>query len=49
MHVDHIIPKDKGGLATLDNGQTLCSICNFRKKITIKQKVGKKCLLDYGK
>lgn len=32
LHVDHILPKDKGGKATIENGQTLCSICNFRKK-----------------
>jgi predicted restriction endonuclease len=32
IHVDHIIPKDGGGRATLANGQTLCSEHNFRKK-----------------
>lgn len=32
LHVDHIIPKDLGGKATLDNGQTLCSACNILKK-----------------
>ena len=32
LHVDHRVPKDKGGRATIENGQTLCSICNFRKK-----------------
>jgi hypothetical protein len=32
LHVDHIKPKDKGGKATLDNGQTLCSECNILKK-----------------
>jgi len=24
IHVDHIKPKDKGGKATIENGQTLC-------------------------
>jgi len=32
LHVDHIKPKDKGGKATIDNGQTLCSECNILKK-----------------
>ncbi|MBI2508042.1 HNH endonuclease [Candidatus Woesearchaeota archaeon] len=32
LHIDHIKPKDKGGKATLDNGQTLCSECNILKK-----------------
>ena len=32
LHVDHILPKDKGGQATLENGQTLCAKHNFRKK-----------------
>lgn len=32
LHVDHCIPKDKGGRATLENGQTLCAPHNFKKK-----------------
>ena len=32
LQVDHILPKDKGGKATLENGQTLCAKHNFRKK-----------------
>jgi hypothetical protein len=32
IHADHILPKDKGGRASLDNGQTLCAAHNFRKK-----------------
>lgn len=32
VHVDHILPKDKGGEATIENGQVLCSVHNFRKK-----------------
>jgi len=32
LHIDHIKPKDKGGKATIENGQTLCSECNILKK-----------------
>ena len=32
LHVDHIKPKDRGGKNTLENGQTLCGSCNYRKK-----------------
>ena len=32
LHVDHIKPKDLGGKATIENGQTLCSQHNFLKK-----------------
>lgn len=32
IHADHIKPKDRGGKATIENGQTLCSIHNIRKK-----------------
>lgn len=32
IQADHVLPKDKGGKATLQNGQTLCSSHNFLKK-----------------
>ena len=31
LHVDHIIPWDKGGETVLSNLQTLCSVCNIGK------------------
>lgn len=32
LHVDHIVPKSKGGKATIKNGQVLCSQHNNLKK-----------------
>lgn len=52
LHVDHIKPKDKGGRATIDNGQVLCSTHNFRKKNLGQTETGKKMfirLYEYGK
>ena len=45
LHADHRIPKDKGGKAMVDNGQTLCPICNFRKKNYGQTESGKKMLI----
>jgi len=45
LHVDHIIPKDKGGKATIENGQTLCSMHNFRKKNYNQTESGKKMFI----
>lgn len=45
LHVDYILPKDKGGKATLENGQTLCSLCNFRKKNYNQTESGKKMFI----
>ncbi len=42
LHADHIKSKDLGGKATLDNGQTLCSRCNFLKKKLGQTEIGKK-------
>jgi len=45
LHIDHILPKDKGGKATIENGQTLCSVCNFRKKNYNQTESGKKMFI----
>ncbi|MBF2057958.1 MAG: HNH endonuclease [Cyanobacterium sp. T60_A2020_053] len=45
LHVDHIKPKDNGGRATIENGQTLCSVHNFRKKNYQQTETGKKMFI----
>lgn len=45
IHADHIIPKDLGGKAEVSNGQTLCSIHNFRKKNYKQTETGKKMFI----
>ncbi len=45
LHIDHIKPKDLGGKATLENGQTLCSKHNFLKKNLKQTETGKKMFL----
>lgn len=42
IHADHIKPKDKGGKATFENGQTLCSQHNFLKKNFGQTTLGKR-------
>jgi len=47
FEVDHIIPVKFGGQTTVDNSQTLCSVCNKAKSINeINFKVYKKPLLS---
>lgn len=45
LHIDHIKPKDKGGKATIENGQTLCATHNFRKKNFKQTETGKKLFI----
>jgi hypothetical protein len=42
LQVDHIKPKDKGGRATIENGQTLCGQHNFIKKNYSQTEAGKR-------
>ena len=45
LHIDHIRPKDKGGKAIVENGQTLCSEHNFLKKNFNQTETGKKMFI----
>ncbi len=45
LHVDHIKPKDLGGKAIIENGQTLCSNHNFLKKNLKQTETGKKMFI----
>jgi predicted restriction endonuclease len=42
LQVDHIKPKDQGGKATIDNGETLCAQHNFQKKNYKQTESGKR-------
>lgn len=42
LHIDHIKPKDLGGEAIVENGQTLCAQHNFIKKNLKQTETGKK-------
>jgi predicted restriction endonuclease len=45
LHIDHIKPKDLGGKATIENGQTLCAQHNFIKKNLKQTETGKKMFI----
>ena len=45
IQADHIKPKDLGGKATIENGQTLCATHNFRKKNFKQTETGKKMFI----
>ena len=49
LHADHIIPRSKGGKATVANGQTLCSQHNIMKANYSQTGFGKKMFLDLRK
>lgn len=45
LHIDHIKPKDLGGKATIENGQTLCAMHNFQKRNLKQTETGKKMFI----
>ena len=45
IQADHIQPKDLGGQAIIENGQTLCATHNFRKKNLKQTETGKKMFI----
>jgi hypothetical protein len=45
LHIDHIKAKDKGGKATIDNGQVLCAQHNIMKKNLGQTESGKKMFI----
>ena len=45
LHIDHIKPKDFGGEAIIENGQTLCAQHNFIKKNLKQPETGKKMFI----
>lgn len=45
LHIDHIKAKDKGGKATVDNGQVLCAQHNIMKKNLGQTESGKKMFI----
>lgn len=49
LQVDHIKPKELGGKATLENGQTLCAKHNYLKKTLKQTETGKKMFINLYK
>jgi len=45
LHVDHIKPRDQGGQATVQNGQTLCGAHNYRKRNLGQTEMAKKMFI----
>ena len=45
LHVDHIKPRHLGGQSVIENGQTLCAQCNFRKKVYKQTETGKRMFI----
>ncbi len=45
IQADHIKPKDLGGKATIENGQTLCAQHNFQKKNYKQTETGKRMFI----
>lgn len=45
LHVDHVKPRNLGGSADIDNGQTLCAQHNFMKKQLNQTQAGKRMFI----
>lgn len=45
LHVDHIKPRHLGGKSEIENGQTLCAPCNFKKKVYKQTETGKRMFI----
>lgn len=45
LHVDHIIPRSRGGTATIENGETLCAKHNYIKKNFKQTELGKRSFI----
>ncbi len=45
LHVDHIKPRHLGGKSVIENGQALCSQCNYRKKTYQQTETGKRMFI----
>jgi hypothetical protein len=45
LQVDHIRPRHLGGRSEVENGQTLCAQCNFRKKVYKQTETGKRMFI----
>lgn len=45
LHVDHIMPRNRGGLAIIENAQTLCAQHNFIKKQSNQTETGKRMFI----
>ena len=45
LHVDHIRPRYLGGRSAIENGQTLCAQCNFRKRVYKQTETGKRMFI----
>lgn len=49
LHVDHRIPKEKGGEGSERNGQTLCGAHNYQKKVLSQTSFGRKLFTNWRK
>ena len=46
LQVDHIKPRSRGGTSTVENGQVLCSVHNYRKSAYSQTETGKRMFIN---